>query len=124
MKIAHNKFAEDYQSTIGIEFAAKNIEYDNKIFRIQIWDTTGQENIRSIIRAYFKNSVCALVVYDIANLNSFQKVKSWIEDIRFSSPKTISIILVGNNIHLEENREISYDEGVLLETSEKIIPFL
>ena len=36
LKFAHNKFLDEYQATIGVEFGAKNIEIDNKIFRIQI----------------------------------------------------------------------------------------
>ena len=111
MKFAHNKFTEDYQATIGVEFGAKNLELDQQIYRIQIWDTAGQENFRSITRAYYKNSVCAMVVYDITNDNSFQHVQNWIEDIRNQSPKTVLIILVGNKIDLEDKRAVSYDEG-------------
>ena len=111
MKFAHNKFTEEYQATIGVEFAAKNVEIEKQIYRIQIWDTAGQENFRSITRAYYKHSVCAMVVYDITNQNSFQNVQKWIEDIRNESPKTVLIILVGNKIDLEDRRVISYDEG-------------
>ena len=50
-----------------MEFGAKNIEIRNKIYRIQIWDTAGQENFRSIMKAYYKNSVCAIIVYNIKN---------------------------------------------------------
>ena len=111
MKFAHNKFTEDYQATIGVEFGTKNIEYDNQIYRIQIWDTAGQENFRSITRAYFKNCVCAMVVYDITSSESFQNVQNWIQDIRQQSPKTVSIILIGNKIDLEDKRVINFDEG-------------
>ena len=111
MKFAHNKFTEEYQATIGVEFAAKNIEFDQKTYRIQIWDTAGQENFRSITRAYYKNSVCAMVVYDITNRDSFENIQSWIEDIRTQSPKTVLIILIGNKIDLDDRRVISYDEG-------------
>ena len=111
MKFAHNKFTEDYQATIGVEFGAKNIELNDQIYRIQIWDTAGQENFRSITRAYYKNSVCAMVVYDITNRDSFEHVQNWIEDVRNQSPKTVLIILVGNKIDLEDQRVVTYDEG-------------
>ena len=111
MKFAHNKFTDEYQATIGVEFGAKNITFNNQIYRIQIWDTAGQENFRSITRAYYKNSVCAMVVYDITNKESFEHVLNWIQDIKDQSPKTVLIVLVGNKIDLEENRAVSYDEG-------------
>ena len=31
LQYAHNKFNDDYQATIGVEFGAKNITVNNKI---------------------------------------------------------------------------------------------
>ena len=111
LKYAHNQFKPEYQLTIGVEFGAKNIVIQNKIYRIQIWDTAGQENFRSITRAYYKNSVCAVIVYDISNKESFDNVSIWVEDCRSQSPKTISLVLVGNKKDLEDQREVSYEKG-------------
>ena len=121
MKFAHNKFTDEYQATIGVEFGAKNITFNNQIYRIQIWDTAGQENFRSITRAYYKNSVCAMVVYDITNRDSFEHVQNWIQDVKDQSPKTVLIVLVGNKIDLEENRAVSYDEGSEFATKNGLI---
>ena len=111
LRYIHDKFNEDFQSTIGVEFGAKNLKIEDKIYRIQIWDTAGQETFRSITRAYYKNSVCSCVVYDITNRNSFQNIKSWIEDCRKQSPKTVFLVLIGNKVDLENRREVSYEEG-------------
>ena len=111
LRYIHDKFNEEFQSTIGVEFGAKNLKIEDKIYRIQIWDTAGQETFRSITRAYYKNSVCACVVYDITNRNSFQNVKSWIEDCKKQSPKTVFLVLIGNKVDLEDRREVSYEEG-------------
>ena len=111
MKFAHNKFTEEYQTTIGVEFGAKNIQLNDQTYRIQIWDTAGQENFRSITRAYYKNCVCAMIVYDITCRESFEHIQNWLQDIRDQSPKTVLIVLIGNKIDLEDKRIISYDEG-------------
>ena len=111
LRYAHGQFKDEYQLTIGVEFGAKNIEIKNKIYRIQIWDTAGQENFRSITRAYYKNSVCALVVYDITNKESFNNVSNWIQDCRNQSPKTIFMVLVGNKCDLDDKREVTKEEG-------------
>ena len=105
------KFYDEHQPTIGVEFGAKNIELEDKIYRIQIWDTAGQELFRSITRSYYKNCVCSCVVYDITNKNSFENIKSWIEDCKKNSPKTVFLVLIGNKIDLEESREVTYEEG-------------
>ena len=114
MKFTQNKFTEDYQATIGLEFGSKNIEIKKKIYRIQIWDTAGQETFRSITISYFKNSTCAMVIYDITNRKSFEDVNIWIEEVQNQSPKTVLIILVGNKVDLKDKREVTYDEGKAL----------
>ena len=111
LRYAHGQFNEQYQTTLGVEFGAKNVSIRDRLYRIQIWDTAGQENFKSITRAYYKNSVCALVVYDITKRSTFENVSSWIEDCRNQSPKTINLILIGNKSDLEDQREVTYDEG-------------
>ena len=111
LRYAHGQFKPEYQLTIGVEFGAKNIQINNKIFRIQIWDTAGQENFRSITRAYYKNSVCALVVYDISSRDTFDHVSTWIEDCKNQSPKTIFMVLVGNKCDLNDKRQVTFEEG-------------
>ena len=128
LRFCNNKFTDDYQATRGVEFGARNIEFDNNISRIQIWDTAGQECFHSITRAYYKNSVCAIIVYDITNQESFNHVKDWVEDVQNSSPKTVLIVLIGNKIDLEDLRVISTEQGqdyadkngfIFMETSAK-----
>ena len=111
LRYAHGQFKPEYQLTIGVEFGAKNVEIRNKTYRIQIWDTAGQENFRSITRAYYKNSVCALVVYDISSRDSFNNVSTWIEDCKNQSPKTIFMVLVGNKSDLADRRQVNTEEG-------------
>ena len=106
-----DRFTSEYQSTIGVEFRAKNVVIRNTTYRIQMWDTSGKENFRSITRAYYKNSVCALVVYDISSRDSFNNVSTWIEDCRNQSPKTIFMVLVGNKSDLADKRQVSTEEG-------------
>jgi small GTP-binding protein len=114
LKYTQNRFNDDYQATIGVEFGAKNLDINKKVYRVQIWDTAGQENFRSITRAYYKNSACAMIVYDITCQETFKSIQSWIEDVKNQSPKTVLLILVGNKIDLEDKRQVSYEDGKAL----------
>ena len=111
LRYSHGQFREEYQLTIGVEFGSNNVIIDDKVYRIQIWDTAGQENFRSITRAYYKNSACALIVYDISRKASFESISTWIEDCKNSSPKTVFMVLVGNKCDLESEREVTEEEG-------------
>ena len=123
LRYVYEKFNEEFQSTLGVEFSAKNLEINNKIYRIQIWDTAGQESFRSITRFYYKNSVCAFIVYDITNRDSFLNIKSWLDDIQKQCPKTVLLILVGNKIDLNDERQVSYDEGANFAQENNILFF-
>ena len=123
LRYSHGQFREEYQLTIGVEFGSNNIKIDDKIFRIQIWDTAGQENFRSITRAYYKNCACALIVYDISRRASFDSISTWIEDCKNSSPKSVFMVLVGNKCDLEKEREVSEEEGKELAETHGMIFF-
>ncbi len=62
----------------------------------------GQETFKSITRAYYKNSVCAFLVYDITKKESFKSISGWYEECKAQSPKTVLIVLVGNKVDLNE----------------------
>ena len=111
LRYIYNSFSEEFKTTVGVEFGAKNIEIDKKVYRIQIWDTAGQENFRSIARAYYKNSVCAFVVYDISKRSSFEDIQVWIDDCTKQTAKSVLLFLIGNKNDLNDEREVSYEEG-------------
>ena len=110
-RFVQGKFNENYKATINLDFSYKNIKKGDKIYRVQLWDTVGQEEFQSISRGYYKSGVCALVVYDITNRESFNNVGTWMEECKINGPSTISLVLVGNKIDLEDKRQITYEEG-------------
>ena len=90
---------------------AKNVMIKDRSIRIQVWDTAGQEAFRAVTRSYYKNSACAILVYDITNRKSFQDINSWLNECRDMCSKDIYIVLVGNKNDLDNQRAISKDEG-------------
>ena len=129
LQFTEDKFRDKHEITIGVEFASKTIEINNKLIKIQIWDTAGHEAFQSITRTYYKGAVGALLVYDITNKESFLHCQNWLHEIKENGDKDVIIILVGNKCDLEKNREVSTQEGedfaesnklIFLETSAKI----
>ena len=104
-------FNEKKQPSIGVEFIAKNIRINDTIFRLQIWDTAGQESFLSMVRVYYKNSSCVFIVYDITEKETFDHVEFWLNEIKKEAPESIHYVLIGNKNDLEEKRQIKYEEG-------------
>ena len=128
LQFTDNKFRNQHELTIGVEFGAKTIQINGKSVKIQIWDTAGQEAFQAITRTYYKGAIGALLVYDITRKETFIHVTKWLEEVRNNSSKTITVILIGNKKDLEDKRQVSYEEGeafakenglMFLETSAK-----
>ena len=99
------------ETTIGIEFGSLVIPINNKRIKLQVWDTAGQESFRSISRAYYRGAVGCLLVYDITRRDSFNHVKTWLEDVMTHGHEDIQIALIANKFDLASVREVSTDEG-------------
>ena len=110
-KYLKNEFKEDSKATVGVEFGSKNFTIEGHSIKAQIWDTAGQERYRSITNAYYKGAKGAFVVYDITRKETFSSIDKWITDLRSSADKKINIILIGNKTDLEQNREVTKEQG-------------
>ena len=56
------------QPTIGIDFLCRNMTIEKKTFRLQLWDTAGQEKYKSLVPAYLRDANCAIFVVDITRM--------------------------------------------------------
>ena len=78
---------------------------------MKIWDTAGQERYKALTKNYFRNSDGEIIIYDVSNDYSFEKVHDWIESIfeYNDSEKDIKLVLVGNKIDIQ--KRISTEQG-------------
>ena len=102
LQFTENKFRNQHELTIGVEFGSKTIELNGKLVKIQIWDTAGQEAFQAITRTYYKAAQGVLLVYDITRKDTFNHLKKWLNEIRTNSSKSITIILIGNKKDMED----------------------
>ena len=110
-KYLQNEFNPDSKATVGVEFGSKTININNNVIKAQIWDTAGTEKYRSITNAYYKGAKGAFVVYDISRKSSFNNIDKWLFDLKNNGDENINIILIGNKIDLENQREVTTEEG-------------
>ncbi|KAI8989433.1 P-loop containing nucleoside triphosphate hydrolase protein [Pilobolus umbonatus] len=117
-RLITNEFNLESKSTIGVEFATRNYEIENRTVKGQIWDTSGQERYRAITGAYYRGAVGALLVYDITRPSSFQNIQQWMKELKELADPNIVIMLVGNKVDLSTTRAVSTDEGSQLAEQE------
>ncbi|XP_076044078.1 RAS oncogene family member Rab39 [Oratosquilla oratoria] len=107
------KFFEISDPTVGVDFFARLIQVsDGTRIKLQLWDTAGQERFRSITRTYYRNSVGALVVFDVCNKKSLEHVPMWImEAKRHIQPHEAVFLLVGTKIDMDDEREVQTEDA-------------
>jgi small GTP-binding protein len=110
-KYLQNEFNPDSKATVGVEFGSKTFNINDNVIKAQIWDTAGTEKYRSITNAYYKGAKGAFVVYDISRKTSFNNIDKWLFDLKNNGDENINIILIGNKIDLEHQREVTTEEG-------------
>lgn len=84
---------------------------DGKRVNLAIWDTAGQEKFHALGPIYYRSSNGAVLVYDITDEDSFQKVKSWVKELRKMLGNDISLVIVGNKTDREKDRHVSLEEA-------------
>ena len=102
-------YSSNYKETIGAEFGAKSININDKIIKLYIWDTAGQEIFQALAETFYKGSKGVILMYDITNEESFKKLRDRIEELRENEPQAI-IFLVGNKCD-KPNRVVAEEEG-------------
>ena len=101
---------EEYQPTVGFEFLSYSLKINDQIIKLQIWDTCGQEIYRSLISNFYRNASMAILVYSINSKESFDSIKSWIEELKLRASNDIRILLIGNKCDIEK-REVSEEDA-------------
>ena len=99
-------------SNIGIDSYKKTIELENgNKVNVKFYDTSGQERFHSISANFIQRADGVILMYDITNRDSFEKISTWMNDIFKYKEKDFPVILVGNKYDLENERKVSKEEG-------------
>ena len=119
-KYTKDFFTNQHLATIGLEYFTTEEKINDKVIRVKIWDTAGQEQYKSLTKNFYKNSNGVFIVYDVTNKSSFEKVQEWIQSVIDNGDENIKMVLIGNKIDL--NREVKTEEGQAIANKYKM-PF-
>ena len=122
-RAVNDKFESEYSPTIGFEFLTYSVKIKDKIIKLQIWDTCGQEMYRSLITNFYRNTSLAMMVYSIDSRESFEHINIWLKEIKIHSHPDVIIILIGNKSDLEEERKVTYEEAKKFKEENKLLYF-
>ena len=80
-------------------------------YKLIFYDTAGQEKFKSVAPNLIKKAHGIIIMYDITNKSSFDSIPEILKDIKGEKGNDFPMILIGNKIDLEQDREIKKEEG-------------
>ena len=84
---------------------------NNQEIKLKIWDTAGQERFRNITTQYYKGADGIVLVYDVTDEASYEKIKDWMDQILSNTQKEdIGLVLLGNKCDMEP-RNVTEEQG-------------
>ena len=110
-KFIDNTFSKSTVSTIGVDLQSKVIDINGKKVKYLIWDTAGEERMKTMTYSYYRGCHVILIVYDVTDRKSFENVTTWAECVDKFAKSNVLRISVGNKTDLEDKRIISTEDG-------------
>ena len=110
-KFIDNAFSKSTVATIGVDLQSKVIDINGKKVKYLIWDTAGEDRMKTMTYSYYRGCHVILIVFDVTNELSFKNVTNWVECINKFAKSNVLRILVGNKTDLEDKRVITTEEG-------------
>ncbi|XP_076246796.1 RAS oncogene family member Rab21 [Calliopsis andreniformis] len=111
LRYVEDKFNDRHISTLQASFLNKKLTIDGKKVNLAIWDTAGQEKFHALGPIYYRMSNGAILVYDITDEDTFQKVKNWVKELKKMLGSEICLAIAGNKMDLEKDRSVSIEEA-------------
>ena len=110
-RFLNDKFSEEYQATISLDFFSKDVQIDNQDIHLSLYDFSGQEKFRTLIPMYTGFANIILLVYDVTSKDSFLHLSDWLRDLTNVKKEEVIFAVVGNKTDLDDRREVNSNEG-------------
>ena len=110
--ILHRHLDEYWGLPTGVEFLTKGIVVNrDSNAKLQFWLHRDEMRFNYLWKMFIRGSLGVILMYDITNAKSLIYASEMINLLRSEVRKySIPILLVGNKLDLEENREISKEQ--------------
>ncbi|CAF1422700.1 unnamed protein product [Adineta steineri] len=106
LRYSENLFNDKHIETQQASFKTKRLILDGRRIELAIWDTAGQERFQALGPLYYREANGAILVFDITDEDSFNRVKNWVKELRRMLGNDVALCIVANKIDLERDRRV------------------
>ncbi|KAG8509136.1 EF-hand calcium-binding domain-containing protein 4B [Galemys pyrenaicus] len=120
-RFCEDRFSPGMAATVGIDYRVKTVCVDDSQVALQLWDTAGQERYRCITQQFFRKADGVIVMYDLTARQSFLSVRQWLSSVEEAVGDHLPVLLLGNKIDNEKEREVPRGLGEQLAKENNLI---
>ena len=106
-----DKFNNDVVPSISMSYAQKKLTINNQKLQLNIWDTVGQEKLRSLSKLFFTDAQIVILVYAIDNEESFKSLDFWLNQYKQIIGDDVVLGIAGNKNDLYLKQKVEEKEG-------------
>lgn len=96
----------NYSSKVEEVFTSGGQEKPTRV-QLQIWDTAGSEQFRSITQIYYQNAAAVCLVYDSTNEESFGALQYWVDELNNKADPRIMKTIVASKVDMVDDQQVS-----------------
>jgi len=117
VQFVQSHFLEEYDPTIEDSYR-KQVQIDQDIVILDVLDTAGQEEYSAMREQWLRYGEGIMLVYSLTSKISFDELSPLMEQIQrvrdVDDLKEVPLVLFGNKTDLENERQVTSDEGAAL----------
>lgn len=91
----------NYEPTIGLDFHLAHRTIKGKKWKIHLWDSSGHQSLKPLLKEYYKTCCICLLVGDASKKQTFTQLQQWVEDIIKFNPK-MHFVFIKNKMDLHQ----------------------
>ncbi|KAK6082621.1 Ras-like protein [Seiridium cupressi] len=111
IQLIQSHFVDEYDPTIEDSYR-KQCVIDDEVALLDVLDTAGQEEYSAMREQYMRTGEGFLLVYSITSRQSFDEITTFQQQIlRVKDKDYFPMVVVGNKCDLENEREVTRQEG-------------
>jgi small GTP-binding protein len=97
--------------SVGVDFYTKDLDFQGRKIKLQIWDIEGEERFSFLLPTYCIGASAVMIIYDITDPQSLKQPYNWVQVVR-EKVRDVPIMLIGNKLDLEKCRKLEKDEAI------------
>ncbi|CAK9193605.1 unnamed protein product [Sphagnum jensenii] len=111
LRYVDNVFSDKQVATVQASYLTKRLTVDGESVTLSIWDTAGQERFHALGPIYYRDADAALLVYNLLCKDSFNRVQSWVKELRKMANKNIVLVIAGNKSDMDKMQHLNVEDA-------------